>query len=106
MLCPSDFARPRRDKQRVAGFSLQAKTGFQSYHPEKSSGYLTLFRGINNRESARKISLRFIKDRRLRLDDLISGSTKTITVDETGTTEFEIDAPTSFRFYRYEILTR
>jgi len=79
-------------------------TGFQNYHPSEDFGYLTLFRGINNRETEKAISLRFIKDKELLIEDLLTGEAKKIRVDKTGRVLFEIDKPADFRFYKYNIL--
>lgn len=79
-------------------------SGFQNYHPGKDSGYLTLFRGLNNRETGQAIKLRFLQDRRLRLENLLTGEVSTISVDPSGETFFQLAEPASFRFYRYQVL--
>lgn len=84
--------------------SDESWTGFQNYHPAKDFGYLTLFRGIHNRETEKAIMLRFIKDKLLLIEDLMSGDTQKITVNETGKALFKIDYSAAFRFYRYRIL--
>jgi len=85
--------------------SDESWSGFQNYHPENTVGYLTLFRGLNNRETKQNIQLRFLKGRTLRLENLLNGEVQTIAVSRTGEASFEIAAPASFRFYRYHIVT-
>ena len=79
-------------------------TGFQNYHPGKEYGYMTLFREIDNKESDKSIQLRFLKNKKLMIEDLMSGKTKTVLVDEEGVAEFKIKKPASFKFYKYSIL--
>jgi hypothetical protein len=80
-------------------------TGFQNVHPGKDMGYLTLFRGINNHEAGQTIKLRFIRDRTLRIENLMTGETETIAVNTEGNALFQINEPASFRFYKYSILS-
>lgn len=80
-------------------------TGFQNYHPDKTTGYLTLFRGIDNRETTKGIRLRFLKDRKLRLENLLTGELKTVAVNAEGEALFPIEAPGSFSFFKYEVLS-
>ncbi len=79
-------------------------TGFQNYHPSEDFGYLTLFRGIQNSETEKLITLWFLKDKTLLIEDLVNGETRKIVVDKTGNALFSIDQPAAFRFYRYNIL--
>jgi hypothetical protein len=81
-----------------------AWAGFQNYHPGKDHGYLTLFREINNQESKKRIRLWFLKDTKLLVEDLISGNKTKCVVDKNGFTQFEINKPASFNFYKYRIL--
>jgi hypothetical protein len=79
-------------------------TGFQNYHPDEEFGYMTLFREIDNKESQKSVKLRFLKNKKITIEDLMNGKKKTLLVDENGVTEFEIDKPASFKFYKYTIL--
>lgn len=81
-----------------------AWAGFQNYHPGGDFGYLTLFREIDNQERKKGIRLKFLKNEKLLLEDLMTGKKKKYKVDENGFTEFEMIEPASFRFYKYTIL--
>jgi len=79
-------------------------TGFQNYHPGQEFGYLTLFREIDNKESQKSLQLRFLKNKKIMIVDLMNGKKRTLLVDEDGFTEFKIEKPASFKFYKYTIL--
>jgi hypothetical protein len=79
-------------------------SGFQNYHPEKDFGYITLFREIDNRETKKSLQLKFLKDKKLMIENLVNGEKKTVTTDANGFTEFEINEPASFKFYKYTVL--
>jgi hypothetical protein len=81
-----------------------AWAGFQNYHPGRDHGYLTLFRELNNQESKKRIPLRFLKDKKLLVEDLITADKTTYTVDKNGFVEFEMNRPASFKFCKYTIL--
>ncbi len=79
-------------------------TGFQNYNPETNSGYLTIFREINNLEPEKQVALKFIKNKKVKITNLINGiSTNKITGDS-GKLIFEIDQPAGFQFLKYEVL--
>ena len=79
-------------------------TGFQNYHPNGKGGYLTLFREIDNEETEKGIQLKFIKDQRLQIEDLMTGTKETVDVDAAGYVEFRMPKPASFKFLKYEVL--
>jgi hypothetical protein len=79
-------------------------TGFQNYHPDKDFGYLALFRDINNTEKEKAIQLRFLRNKIIRIEDLVNGDKRQMDVDENGTIRFDGIKPASFRFYKYTIL--
>ena len=79
-------------------------TGFQNYHPDKEYGYMTLFREIDNKETEKSIQLKFIKDKKLLIENLMTGTKKKYRVDENGYVEFKMISPASFKFYKYTIL--
>jgi len=78
-------------------------TGFHNYHPDEEFGYLTLFREIENKESEKRIQLKFIKDKKLLIENLMTGTKKKYEVDENGYVEFKMASPASFKFYKYTI---
>lgn len=78
-------------------------TGFQNHNPETSTGYLTIFREINNAQSEKSIKLKFLSGKSIDLENLLTGEKQTVQSDATGNVVFSIDKPTSFKFYRYAI---
>ena len=76
-------------------------TGFQNYNPDNNSGYLTIFREINNAESGKSIELKFLKNKSILVEDLITGSKSNIKVDADGKVLFKIDKPASFLYLKY-----
>ncbi|MCX7016348.1 MAG: hypothetical protein NTW86_27965, partial [Candidatus Sumerlaeota bacterium] len=76
-------------------------TGFQTYNPETQSGYLTLFREIDNAETTRRVPLRFLDGKKIQVEDLVTKDNHAIEVDAAGKADFQMDKPASFRFYRY-----
>jgi hypothetical protein len=78
--------------------------GFQSVAHEGRSGYLTLFREIDNREATRSVPLHFLNgSRALRLTNLMTGGSQAAAVGEGGEVSFAIDQPGAYRFFRYEL---
>lgn len=79
-------------------------TGFQSVAPDERSGYLTIFREIENPEASREIKLHFLNDAAsLRLTNLMTGDTATVPVSPGGRFAFTIPSPGDYLFLRYEI---
>lgn len=81
-----------------------AWAGFQNVHPGKDFGYMTLFREIDNMETRKSIQLKFIRDKKILIEDLTTGEKKTLKVDKDGFTTCEIKEPASFKFYKYTVL--
>ena len=77
--------------------------GFQWYHPERNSGYLMIFRELNNEEQEKQIALRFLAGTRIKLLDIRSGQEKTVEIDQDGKGAFCVERPADFLFCRYEI---
>lgn len=75
--------------------------GFQNHNPEKSTGYLTIFREIGNKEMTKKINLRFIRNQEIMLEDLLTGKKKKVKVNDRGEVELKIEKAADFRFYQY-----
>jgi hypothetical protein len=76
-------------------------TGFQCHEMASGSGYLTIFRERNQPEPERELALRFVAGRRLAIEDLMRGETRTVDVGEDGRVWFRIEHPADFRFLRY-----
>jgi len=79
-------------------------TGFQSYDTEKKYGYITLFRELNNTEKSKSIQLRFLKNKKLVLENLETGAQRTVETGPDGMVTFEMETPASYRFLRWEVL--
>ena len=78
-------------------------TGFQAYNPKSKSGYLTLFREINNKVSSKKIQLKFIKNQIITFSNLMTNKSFTIKSDQNGFILFKINKNADYRFYKYSI---
>jgi hypothetical protein len=79
-------------------------TGFQSYNPEQQTGYLTVFREIDNESPTASMALRFLANKKIKLENLIDEASSTANIDAAGNLEFQIDRPASFQFYRYAVM--
>ena len=78
-------------------------TGFQNYNPETNTGYLTIFRELNNTEISKIISLMFIKDKEIRLQNILTNKEEIIKLDGSKIT-FVINHPAGFQFFKYEVV--
>jgi hypothetical protein len=79
-------------------------SGFQWYHPERDSGYLMIFRELNNQDKEKRVALRFISDTTIRLLDIRTGKERSIKLNGSGEGLFSIETPADFLFCRYEKL--
>lgn len=78
-------------------------TGFQCHLKDKHSGYLLIFRELNNQEETKQISLHFINGKEVTLKNLQSGETVHRKADRFGRIEFNLPNPASFSFYQYNV---
>lgn len=78
-------------------------TGFQNYNPDTKTGFLTIFRELNNKENEKNISLNFLKGEKIKLQNLLTEETKTIQLNQNEIT-FAIEKPAGFQFFKYEVL--
>ena len=74
-------------------------TGFQFI--DGDSGYIVLFREIQNRELTNKIKLKKMLNCRLQTVDVITGDRQIITVNNEGCAEFTIAEPCNFLWLKY-----
>jgi hypothetical protein len=80
-------------------------SGFQCVMPDRRTGYLLLFRELNNSQAAVEIALKFAgAHRRIRLTDIMREQAGIRDVGEQAYLQFQIAEPGDFRFYRYEWL--
>jgi hypothetical protein len=93
------FVFPVGDKPDDASWS-----GFQCVMPDRRTGYLLLFRELNNAQSEARIGLKFAgSHRRVRLTDMLREQTETQDVGEQAQVRFQIGEVGDYRFYRYEL---
>ena len=78
-------------------------TGFQNHNPENDSGYLLIFRELNNEDKNKDISLHFISEKRIRMKNLISGDSFTVKSDNQGKINITIENPAEFLYLKYEM---
>lgn len=79
-------------------------TGFQNYNPEKHSGYLSIFRELNNQENEKQIALKFLKNKKLKISNLLSGENKVETTNNNSELKFKIDQSAGLLFLKYEVI--
>lgn len=79
-------------------------TGFQNYNQDSNTGYLTAFRELNNSQDSYCFKLKFIRNQKLRLTNLLTDEVEEKQLDEQGGLILEIAKFADFRFYRYEIV--
>jgi len=79
-----------------------AWTGFQNFNPETGSGFLTIFREINNTEPEKAMTLKSLKGKSLEFENLITGEKETVMADADDKVLFRIAKPASFLYYRFE----
>ncbi|MBN2713334.1 MAG: hypothetical protein JXR97_13015, partial [Planctomycetes bacterium] len=77
--------------------------GFQSSSPDSASGYLTVFRELNNDDAEYSMALKNMAGRTVEIEDLLTGGeTRTVKADNAGRVSFALPTPASFVFARYE----
>ncbi len=77
-------------------------TGFQICNPEKKTGYLMIFRELYNKERYNNMKLRFLKDKSIRITDLVNGNSYNEMVNDKGI-KLSIEKPAGYLFLKYEI---
>lgn len=76
-------------------------SGFQWHNPEENSGYLMIFRELNNKESEKELSLYFMKDKKVKLTNLETNETAVHTTYNDGVIKFKINNSAGFKFIKY-----
>jgi len=79
-------------------------TGFQWIDTKKENGYLMVFRELNNLESEKQIELRFLKNKKLEINDLETGESTEANVSDNGKFSLKIETKAGFKFLRYKVL--
>jgi hypothetical protein len=78
-------------------------SGFQCILPDGESGYLTIFRELNNTEAKKKIELYNVPDGRLELQDLVAETSETVTVED-GKISVTMEKAPDYRYMKYRII--
>ena len=82
-------------------------TGFQSVDdPSAKSGYLTMFRELNNPDASSRLRLRFprvLAGKNLEIEDLRRGTRSMVSSDREGAIALRIEKPADFLFLRYRL---
>jgi hypothetical protein len=79
-------------------------SGFQMVSTTKpNSGHLLLFRELHNTESTRTIRLKFLAGKKLKIENLRSGESRTVAAGVDGAVEFTIANPADYQLLRYSI---
>ncbi len=78
-------------------------TGFQNHHLEKNTGYLLIFRELNNHEVSKEVALKHVRAAEIRLTDLMTNEKRVVRMNGSNVV-FDIDEPADYRFFRYEVL--
>lgn len=83
-------------------------SGFQSVNENsKSTGYVTIFRELENTQAVNKLSLRLIqKGQKVKLTNLQTGDKSTQFAGPNGLLEFNINNPADFLFLKWEIISK
>ena len=79
-------------------------TGFQNHIDSANEGYLMIFRELNNMEKSHLMALKYCAGKKIRLTDLMNGTTCELTADEQGRVTFTMDKPGDYRFFKYSII--
>jgi len=77
-------------------------TGFQNHDAASGSGYLTLFRELNNNLTTAEIELDFIAGRSLTITNLMNGEKRTVTAGPDGAIGFTCEQAPGYLFLQYE----
>ncbi len=80
-------------------------TGFQISSPDKSFGYLMVFRELHNKKKTEEINLRFLKNDTLKITNLeLEAPNTTVMTAKDGKIKLQIDNPADYLFLKYEVL--
>tara|TARA_R110002051_G_scaffold325487_2_gene428177 strand:+ start:884 stop:2953 length:2070 start_codon:yes stop_codon:yes gene_type:complete len=78
-------------------------TGFQNHH-QSDTGYLMVFREMNNKEHTKKLALNFCADKKIKFKNLMTGVTWTEKCDSKGQVVLNIEQPADFLFLFYSLV--
>jgi len=78
-------------------------SGFQAAKAGRNTGYITVFRELNNTKAKYKMRLNVLHSQHITLTNLLTGQTVQTKVNRKGILKLEIAQPGDFRFYKYEV---
>lgn len=78
--------------------------GFQTWHPERKRGYLTIFRERLSKVPQHRLSLPFLTGRSLELKNLRTGAVRRVRADHPEGVLFTVEQPADFLFLQYTVL--
>ena len=78
-------------------------TGFQNHH-QSDTGYLTVFRELNNKENMKKLALNFCANKKIKFKNLMTGAMWTETCDSKGQVALNIENSADFLFLSYSLV--
>ncbi len=81
----------------------QSWAGFQNHNAKTNSGYLTVFRELNNNEISKEMTLKYVKDAEVKLTNLMTNEEKIVKMNGSNI-QFAIDQPAGYQFLHYEVL--
>ncbi len=79
-------------------------TGFQWVNPKENSGYLLVFRELDNKDSRMEIGLRFFKNKTIELTNIETGEVWQETINQNGELNIELGQPASYKYMRYKLI--
>lgn len=77
-------------------------SGFQAISPDGNSGFMTVFREINNNNPSYNMAIYNNGSKKMKIKDLISGKTEIIDISKANEITVFIPKPGEFRFLSYE----
>ncbi len=77
-------------------------TGFQSIDENLEEGYIIVFREIYAEENNKKMQLHFLREEKLKIENVLSEDEHTAEVDKNGFFSFHIEEPGSYLWLRYQ----
>ncbi len=81
-----------------SGFQMVSENGL-------NNNYLLLFRELHNKETEKKIQLKFLAGKTIRITNVKTGEIETKRVDKNGMLAFTIARPADFLFLKYDIVS-
>ena len=78
-------------------------SGFQNHNPKSRTGYLTLFRQLNNKQTQASIALKFLAGKTIQISNLQTQASRTVKVPADGKVNFAITAAPGYLFLKYTL---